>query len=270
MIVTRFGLVAGLALFVSACGGVPISTTETRQDGGTANLGDRARARLPDPTVLAIDVTGGLYVVETPSGAATLVGESRLPLTDIAWDRKSRTLYAIDKDTLYALDPGAATPTMLAKIAPQRERATATGLVAAHGSLYVSFEDVFVGVLDPATGSVQERVDLHGCRSPTRGDGDLALVGNALFATALFFACGEDPYGGDMAYRLDLGKDQLAQEGFAGHCVNGLVAIPRAGGTVLYGFTCDGDVLEIDQTLNNYDPTPVGKSNVKFQGATAF
>ncbi len=227
----------------------------------------------PGVSALAIDLNGALYEVQLPSGDTSLIGHSGLDLADIAWDSATSTLFAVDETTLYTLDPKTAEPLTQVAIAPQS--ALPTGLVADGGTLYVSFGAELVGTLDPQTGAVHDTTSLGGPPYLTglESDGDLAFVGSRFYATALVDTGGEDSFPDNATYRIDLATHTVAQEevlGTAkvGFCVDGLVPAEMLGQPVLFGLTCDGSILEIDQSLN-YGSTLVGKSNVKFRGATA-
>jgi hypothetical protein len=181
-------------------------------------------------------VTGtDLYGLNLPAGTVELIGGTGgHMLTDIAIDEDGN-LFGVSDKFLYSLDPSSGTPTL---IGPVANYPLALGF-GPYGTLYSAGSNTsavnVIFTIDPATGA---ETPLAPFPLGYQVSGDVAVIGRTLYATA---AGGSE----DELAVLDL--DTLAGNilgpiGFG--CVYGLAA--HAG--ELYGFTCAGQIIQIDPT----------------------
>jgi hypothetical protein len=203
------------------------------------DLGCQARA-------LAHDTTN-LYDVRVPSGKTTLIGATRTTLTDIALTPGNR-LYGVNYDGLFDVDTttGAAT----------RRASLGTGNyigfdLAPDGRLFVG-GGTRIATLDIASAVLTTFTTI-----PSAASGDIAFVGNRMLVTVRGVT-NDDLVEVDLTTRA---SKRLGNVGYA--CIWGLAAY----GPTLYGFTCEGFILDIDTTTGK--GTPVTKTNIEFYGATA-
>jgi hypothetical protein len=188
-----------------------------------------------------------LYGLSLPGGTVHLIGPTGgHSLTDVAID-PSGHLFGVSDLFLYSVEPMTGTPTM---IAPVAEYPNALGF-GSDGTLYAaSAYSIFT--IDPATGAETPFAPFP---VDYMSSGDLAVIGRTLYASA---AGGSE----DELATLDL--DSLAGNvvgpiGFG--CVWGLAAY---AGT-LFGFTCMGEIVQIDVT--NGKGTLVSSPGEAFAGA---
>lgn len=184
-------------------------------------------------TGFATDGTN-LYGVANAGGAVTLIGPtSGHALNDIALD-SSGDLYGVSDMFLYSLDPltGAATA-----VGPIAGFPTALGF-GPDGTLYVAAEHESAGAngvftVDPKTGDETIVTDFP---FGYVASGDLAVEDRTLYATV---AGGSE----DVLVTINLDTlDGTVQGPIGFGCVWGLVL----QGGVLFGFTCNGQVIQID------------------------
>jgi hypothetical protein len=177
-----------------------------------------------------------LYGVALPEGTVENIGPtSGHSLTNIALDSKGN-LFGVSLQFLYSVDPltGAAT-----RVGPVAGNPNALGF-GPDGTLYTLAEHDAAGSngvfsVDPTTGDETFLADLP---FGYVASGDLAVVGRTLYATV---AGGSE----DELATIDLDTLEgtvLGPIGFG--CVWGLAAY---GGT-LFGFTCNGDIIQIDSS----------------------
>jgi hypothetical protein len=203
-------------------------------------------------TAFAADATD-LYGVDVSSWTVAKIGPtSGHSLIDIALDSSGR-LYGVSDMFLYSLDPltGAATA-----VGPIAGFPAALGF-GPDGTLYVAAQHNSVGangvfIVDPKTGDETIVTDFpfgYGA------SGDLAVEGRTLYATV---AGGTE----DVLATIDLDTLEGNVEGPIGFgCVFGLVL--QAGG--LFGFTCKGQVIQIDPSSGA--ATVVSMPGESFTGA---
>jgi hypothetical protein len=205
-------------------------------------------------TAFAVDSTT-LYGITLPAGTAQAIGPtSGHSLTDVALGARGN-LFGVSDKFLYALDPktGAAS-----RIAEMAGFPTALGF-GPDGTLYVAAEHDAVAangvfMVNPDTGAETFVVDFP---FGYVASGDLAVIGRTLYATV---AGGTE----DVLVSIDLDTGDGSVEGPIGFgCVWGLAA--QEG--VLFGFTCNGQVIRFDGVSPK--ATLVSTPGPAFTGAAA-
>jgi hypothetical protein len=173
-----------------------------------------------------------MYGVTLPSGTIASIGPTAQTFDDIAL-RHDGTLYAVSTTALYRIDIVSEKATLVANLA---EYLNALDF-GPDGTLYGAGPDSpDVYTVDPHTGGLTTIASLPDGYSSS---GDLAVVGNALLLSTT--RTGQS----DSLARIDLTSSAVSIVGTTGYsCIYGLASYR----TRLFGFTCDGEVIQIDPT----------------------
>jgi len=215
--------------------------------------GCEQRAWAQDPSTL--------YDVRLPSCTIRTVGPTMATLTDVALS-PTNTLWGVTFDQLALVDTTTGSAIAL--------NAVAAGMNGADfgpdGTLYVSGGS-FVGTVAPLQSTLQVPVETNVATFPDGfiSSGDIAFVGSRLVATAMPASSSpilmEAP-NSLVGFDLDAGTTAvIGPVGFP--CVFGLASY----GSVLYGFTCKGAIIQIDTTTGA--GTLVANVGIAFAGASA-
>jgi hypothetical protein len=237
----------------------PDASFDARVDVGPESSTDRCPGGCPggfhcDPSVgcvadvLAVTPSDLLGVVVPPAQVTTL-GPTLASLTDIA-RHPDGTVYGISFAALYTVDP----TTGATKLLADTGNAQLNALEAApDGTLYVAGGQTLY-TIEPSTGAL---TTVLGYPTGFSSSGDLAVVHDGtMFATA------SGATTADALLAIDLGTRQVTVVGSTGfECVYGLAAV----GDALLGFTCSGDVIEIDPSTAA--ATLLGTTASTFYGA---
>jgi hypothetical protein len=175
-----------------------------------------------------------LYGVELPGGSVASLGVTAGTFQDIAL-RADGTLYAVTKTELLRVDIKSGNASLIAML-PENLNALDFG---PDGTLYASGSSSSgVFTVDPDDGKLTRVGSLpHGYTS----SGDLAVIGGTLFLTSTNLEDPEDME--DTLLGIDLATFAVSVVGKLGYwCVYGLASY----GARLFGFTCEGQVIEID------------------------
>jgi hypothetical protein len=230
---------------------------------GCTNTPDDARCPIShrcDPRrgciarVLAIDVSGGLYDVEVPSGDTRSFGRTDTELADIALAADG-TFYGATFRAVVRVDATSGATTTLAAIETGRFNALD---FAPDGTLYGAGSDRVVRV-DPASGGVDPIATLP---SGTISSGDLAFLPDGrMLLTGTRTGGTVTP---DELYEIPLDGRAPRLVGTMGHaCVWGLAAF----GTTLYGLTCNGEVILVNPDTGT--SRTLSRASARFGGAAA-
>lgn len=174
-----------------------------------------------------------LWNVDLPSGELRRLGPSDVALTDVALHPDGR-LFGISSRALFSLDEEAGTATFIATL---RERSVALDVMP-DGDLVAAGVTSVIRI-DPESGASERLASFP----PGLGaSGDIAFVrGRMLVATT--DSPGLPTSSPDFLYEVPLDGGPAFEIGVIGFaCVWGLAPF----GDTLYGFTCDGRLLEID------------------------
>lgn len=174
------------------------------------------------------DSGGNLVTVDVATGSATVIGNSRVALTDIAFSPAGE-LYGLAFADLYRVDTTTAAVTFVGDVG-----FSGNALVfGADGTLYgASSVTANLYTIDPTTGASTFIGNTGGASS-----GDLAFVGDALY-----LAANTSP--ADTLRRIDLGPPVTnALVGPLGF--DNVYGMARADDGVLYGVSAD-DIFAID------------------------
>jgi hypothetical protein len=201
---------------------------------------------------------GRVWEVTLPAGSLRIVGSTGdVGLTDIALD-PAGTLYGLSDaypTQLLTIDRATANVTTLGAL----ELYNANALVAApapSGTLYLGAYD-HVHSLDATSLTVKEIAYFPGSYNSA---GDLAFVGERLFASARLGS--NPPTDTLMEVNLSDGSMRIISDlGF--RCVWGL----SGSGPLLFGFTCEGNILSIDPTTGA--STKITRVGAAFTGAAS-
>jgi hypothetical protein len=204
--------------------------------------------------VLAIDVSGGLYDVEVPSGDTRSFGRTDTVLADIALAADG-TFYGATFRAVVRVDATTGATTTLAAIESGRFNALD---FAPDGTLYGAGSDQVVRV-DPASGAVDPIATLP---SGAISSGDLAFLPDGrMLLTATRTGGTVTP---DELYAIPLDGRAPRLVGTMGHaCVWGLAAF----GTTLYGLTCNGEVILVNP--DSGASRTLSRASARFGGAAA-
>jgi len=204
--------------------------------------------------VLAIDVSGGLYDVEVPSGDTRSFGRTDSVLADIALAADG-TFYGATFRAVVRVDATSGATTTLAAIETGRFNALD---FAPDGTLYGAGSDRVVRV-DPASGGVDPIATLP---SGTISSGDLAFLPDGrMLLTGTRTGGTVTP---DELYEIPLDGRAPRLVGTMGHaCVWGLAAF----GTTLYGLTCNGEVILVNPDTGT--SRTLSRASARFGGAAA-
>jgi hypothetical protein len=243
-----------VACTVDACDGAADACTNTPDDA-RCPISHRCDPRRGCVArVLAIDVSGGLYDVEVPSGDTRSIGRTDTVLADIAlaadgafYGATFRAVVRVDAMT------GATTP--LATIESGRFNALD---FAPDGTLYGAGSDQVVRV-DPASGAVDPIATLP---AGAISSGDLAFLPDGrMLLTATRTGGTVTP---DELYEIPRDGRAPRFVGTMGHaCVWGFAAF----GTTLYGLTCNGEVILVNPDTGG--SRTLSRASARFGGAAA-
>ncbi len=195
-----------------------------------------------------------LYEVRLPSGKTTSVGAmGSTSVTDIALAADG-TLYALTYNSLLTVDKQTA---KLSPVIGVKGVMDAVGMDAGpDGLLYLAASSAVLR-LDPSVGAVTKVASFP---PGTSASGDLAFLDGRLLATANQGATGA----ADLLVEIDLTTGAGATIGSTGFdCIWGLAAY----GSLLYGLTCNGQVLSIDPATG--EAAVLSTPGVAFWGASA-
>jgi hypothetical protein len=201
-------------------------------------------------SVLAVSPTDLLGVLFPPVDVTTIAA-TPTSLTDIA-RRPNGKVYGVSFTELYAVDPATGATTLLAELGGAQLNALDA---APDGTLYAAGGSTLY-TLDPSTGALTTFATYPDAFASS---GDLAVLrGTTLYATVT----GNGTTTADSLLAIDLGTKVVTVVGSTGFdCVYGLAAL----GDALFGFTCNGDVLQIDP--KTAAATVMGTSGATFYGA---
>lgn len=195
-----------------------------------------------------------LYEVRLPTGKASLVGAMGSgSVTDLALSADG-TLYALTYSSLQSVDKKSGKMTPVVGVKGVMD---AVGMDAGpDGALYVAASNAVLR-LDPAAGVVTKVASFP---PGTSASGDLAFLEGRLLGTANQGATGAP----DLLVEIDLATGTGSKLGSTGFdCIWGLAAY----GSLLYGLTCNGQVLSIDPGTG--EATVLSTPGVAFWGASA-
>ncbi len=204
--------------------------------------GCEQRAFAQDPSTL--------FDVRLPSGVMTAIGSTGLGLTDVALDPKN-VLFGISFDGLAIVNQSTGNAAQTISLTGESLNGAdfapdGTFFVSGGGSLFT---------LDPQAGTLTTVASFP---SGLTSSGDIAFVGSRLLATA------NQGTSSDALVEFDIGSGTsivLGDIGFS--CVWGLASY----GTSLYGFTCNGEIINMDTTTGA--ATLVQQVSASFWGASA-
>ena len=204
--------------------------------------------------VLAIDVSGGLYDVEVPSGETRSIGRTDTVLADIALAADG-TFYGATFRAVVRVDATTGATSPRATIETGRFNALD---FAPDGTLYGAGGDRVVRI-DPASGAVDPVATLP---SGTISSGDLAFLPDGRMLLTITRTGGTTTP--DELFEVPLDGRAPRLVGTMGHaCVWGLAAF----GTTLYGLTCNGDVVRVDPATGG--SRSLSSARARFGGAAA-
>jgi hypothetical protein len=191
-----------------------------------------------------------LFDVRLPSGVVTIIGPTGVELTDVALD-PNNVLFGIAFDSLSTVNQSTGAATVTQSLSGQSLNGAD---FAPDGTFFVSGgTELFT--LDPQSGALTEFAPFP---LPLSSSGDIAFVGNRLLATAV-----NDP-SNDTLVEFDVAAKTSSVVGNVGFgCVWGLASY----GTSLYGFTCNGEIIQMNTTTGA--GTLIQKVNQSFWGASA-
>jgi hypothetical protein len=196
------------------------------------------------------------YGVELPSGTVGTLSSAATVFDDIAL-RPDGTLFAISTDAeLFKVDVKSGNATLVQAI-EQGFNALDFG---PDGTLYgAGRNSPGVFTIEVSTGNLTQIATLP---KGYESSGDLAVIGGMLLLSVLDLEDAEDME--DRLAAIDLGSGAvtiIGKTGFA--CIYGLASY----GTQLFGFTCSGEIIQIDPTTAA--STLLAAPGPSFYGASA-
>jgi hypothetical protein len=185
--------------------------------------------------VYAVASDGHLYELGIPSGTLTDVGRPAAFTSDVALGHDS-TLYLTDSYVLYALDRESGESTGIASILPLHEY---NGLgTAPDGTLLATADVAELFLVDASSGASTTNASFP---DGYRASGDVTAAGGRVYVT---LATSAHPQSDTLAV-VDLTSQTTTGVGDLGfRCVWGLATL----GGALYGTTCDGRLIAIDES----------------------